>query len=210
VLFMPKEHYPLLPLLPPPTFTALFEKGQAVANAISKAMLVQSMNIFVANGAAAGQQANHVMIHLIPRENNDDLENFTIPSKDLSETEILKPKEALAYNLGVMMGNHFKRNPAPWHDLSKDKTGSIPQTFTPEQVIMIIEKNPEIKKAIKEDPDAFEKLIKEHEQLRMIFKDVSYNQILQKLGVTRKKDKKKESSQKNKEEVNLDNISDLL
>ena len=227
VLLMPKEHYPIMPFLPHETFTALFEKAHAIADAIQKGILATGINIFIANGAAAGQQSQHFMIHLIPRESRDILENFLFPSKSIPQEEIKKPKEMLVNNIGIMMGNHFKRHPAKWHDISKDRMGTIPQTFNIEQVLAIIEKNPQLKAAIEQDPHAFGELIKENEQLRMVFKDVSYDDVLAKLGISQKKknnsEKKeitknrtseKENSKKQKknkdDDVDLDDIAGLL
>jgi len=227
VLLMPKEHYPIMPFLPHETFTALFEKAHAIADAIQKGILATGINIFIANGAAAGQQSQHFMIHLIPRESRDILENFLVPSKSIPQEEIKKPKEMLVNNIGIMMGNHFKRHPAKWHDISKDRMGTIPQTFNIEQVLAIIEKNPQLKAAIEQDPHAFGELIKENEQLRMVFKDVSYDDVLAKLGISQKKknnsEKKeitknrtseKENSKKQKknkdDDVDLDDIAGLL
>ena len=233
-LVMPKEHYPILPLLPHTTFVRLFSRAQALSDAILKAVVTRGLNLFIANGAAAGQQSQHFMLHLIPRENGDTLDLFEVLSKEVTEKDIVSVQDMLAHNLPLMMGNHFKRNPAKWHDTRKDKLGTLPRKFTLEQVLAIIEKNPQIKAAMQEDPEGFVALSKQNDQLQLLFKDVSLNDVFTKLGIQLKKKKVKEAqivkeekrenttlqqkSQKNNniqeskkdDDVDLDSISDLL
>ena len=68
ILMMPKEHYPIMPLIPPETFKQLFGKTKAVDECVKKAMLCNQTTVLVANGGAAGQQSAHFMLHIIPRE----------------------------------------------------------------------------------------------------------------------------------------------
>lgn len=203
VLFMPKEHYPIMPLLPPETFKHLFKRTYAVCDAIRKAMLATGMNVFIANGGAAGQQSQHFMLHIIPREKDDGLSNFEINPGTIPPNEIVSVKEMLTNNLGIMMGNHFKRNPAEWHNPTTDRAGSISQKFSLDQVVAIIQQNPQLRKAIEESPDEVEKLIEKNEQLQMLFKDVSFNDVLERLDVSRKG--KAQNAKKSSEEKNTSN-----
>ena len=63
-LVLPKEHYPLLPLLPLNLFNHLFTKTQQLIVAIEKATVNPGVTVFIANGAAAGQQSPHFLFHL--------------------------------------------------------------------------------------------------------------------------------------------------
>lgn len=68
VLVIPKEHYPLLPLVPLPVMKELFFKTFEVVKAVKKALLVPRVNLFFANGAVAGQQSPHFLFHLMPQD----------------------------------------------------------------------------------------------------------------------------------------------
>lgn len=83
VLLLPKEHVPILPLLPAPQQQKLFETAVWLSKYIREALISQSVTVYVANGFAAGQQAPHLLVHLIPREQGDklgvlDLQNASV------------------------------------------------------------------------------------------------------------------------------------
>src|SRR3989338_4048339 len=81
VLFMPKEHYPLLPYLPPQEFAYLFGILPQLCKAVQSAMVAPSVNIFIANGGVAGQQSYHFLIHILPRELGDVFFHFLFREK---------------------------------------------------------------------------------------------------------------------------------
>lgn len=76
LLVMPKEHYPIMPLIPQPIFEHLFTRTKQLSAAMKEGMLLFGNTLFIANGYAAGQQSSHFMLHLIPREAPDGLEFF--------------------------------------------------------------------------------------------------------------------------------------
>lgn len=86
ILLIPNEHYSIMPLMPPDEIKHLFMVAKALAQASLKALEAQGTNIFVANGTAAGQKAQHFMIHVIPRKEDDNF-NLTIPEKPMSESD---------------------------------------------------------------------------------------------------------------------------
>ncbi|NQU79111.1 HIT family protein, partial [Candidatus Woesearchaeota archaeon] len=88
VLLMPKEHYPIMPLIPQETFQHMFRKMKDVDRCVKEALLCKETTIFIANGAAAGQQSQHFMMHIIPREGGDGLDMLDIQGKDTPEEEI--------------------------------------------------------------------------------------------------------------------------
>ena len=112
ILFFLKEHYPIMPYIPADEFKHLFGLIPQLSGALKKARLSTGINVFIANGGPAGQRAPHFMLHLFPRETGDGFFNLLYKKKAvLSEDKI----KMLAKNLPIMMGNHFKRNPADWH-----------------------------------------------------------------------------------------------
>lgn len=98
VLIIPKEHYVIMPQVPEYELRHLAMVTKAMSNALLRALKAQGTNVFIANGMAAGQKAQHFMVHLVPRKDNDGLTNFTIPEKRMSPEQIadvlkrLKPK----------------------------------------------------------------------------------------------------------------------
>ena len=57
VLILPKEHYMILPQVPEELIGYMGMVSKAISKACIRALKVQGTNVFVANGAAAGQKA---------------------------------------------------------------------------------------------------------------------------------------------------------
>ncbi|MGC9310767.1 MAG: HIT domain-containing protein [Candidatus Aenigmatarchaeota archaeon] len=106
-LLMPKEHYPILPVLPADVFCELFAAAKKLSVACSKAVDANFSNIFIANGAAAGQQSQHFMVHIIP---NKVKGGFEIPLDGADTAQIQATCEMFSNNLPIMLQNHFQRN----------------------------------------------------------------------------------------------------
>ena len=100
ILIMPKEHYSIMPQMPDDEIEHIFLVAKALSNASLRALEVQGSNIIVANGVAAGQRAQHFMVHLIPRKENDNIE-FQVPQKNIPEDELQKVRKALSESLGA-------------------------------------------------------------------------------------------------------------
>ena len=100
MLIMPKEHYSIMPQMPDEETGHIFAVAKALSNAALRSLEVQGSNIIVANGVAAGQRAQHFMIHLIPRKENDNLD-FQMPQKTIDDSELKKIRKMLADSLGA-------------------------------------------------------------------------------------------------------------
>ena len=100
MLIMPREHYSIMPQMPDDEIGHIFMVAKALSNASLRALEVQGSNIVVANGVAAGQRAQHFMVHLIPRKENDSIE-FQIPQKIISEEELQNIRTMLSKSLGT-------------------------------------------------------------------------------------------------------------
>ncbi len=111
-LFMLKEHYPIMPYIPPEEFKHIFGLVPQMCKSIQKAMVSTSVNVFIANGGPAGQQAPHFLMHIFPRDQGDGFFNFFWKEKESLDEEATK---VLAHNFPLMMQNHFGRVPAKWH-----------------------------------------------------------------------------------------------
>ncbi len=179
VLVLPKEHYPILPVIPPETFKELFASAKILSRAIKQAVLVPAVSIFVANGAVAGQQSPHFLFHIVPRDNLSDAKNFSLPENAslLSEQESILP--SLKQNIPIMMQNHFKRE-GKQPPSSQGENASPKPSMPPEQVAeakrehisKMIEENNDVRELIKNNPEEFKKVVTQNPQLVELFKGV--------------------------------------
>ena len=72
VLVVPRVHAAYLADLDPETGARLFQVGMRLAGALrSSGIRCEGVNLFLADGAAAGQEVFHVHVHAIPRYKND-------------------------------------------------------------------------------------------------------------------------------------------
>jgi len=117
ILLMPKEHFSVMPQIPEPDIGHLFMVSKALSSEILKSLKVKGTNIFVANGAAAGQRAQHFMIHIIPRKDNDGITAFNIPQRQIPDSDL---DEIKARMVGVIAKVFGLRAPAT--EEKKDKT----------------------------------------------------------------------------------------
>ena len=186
VLVIPKQHFPLLALCPPELQPHLFQKTRDIAKCVEDGILSQGTEIFIAGGAAAGQQSMHFMIHIIPREPGDGLDVFDLPSKTFPKDKERDVKNALIKNLTISLGRRF---------------GKIkPQKITKKQILELIDKNPQLKQVILENPDELRKAIPTNPQLKTLFSDVDIEEIIAEVR-GEEYVKEEEKSEENKEEI---------
>ncbi len=136
-LFMPKEHYPLLPYLPAEDFRHLFGVLPQLAKALQAAMVAPAINVFLANGGAAGQQSYHFLMHLLPRAKDDGFFNFLLKNKSVGQS---KEVESLANNLQTRMTGYFSQNKISWHKGKGDRPFFLSEMVSNGQVIYEDEK----------------------------------------------------------------------
>lgn len=89
VLLLPKEHVPILQILPHEKIVAFYKTAAELAGIIKEAMIAEKMTIFLAGGYAAGQQSPHVMLHIIPREKGDGLDALEVPEMNVPQSDAL-------------------------------------------------------------------------------------------------------------------------
>ncbi|MEK6922031.1 MAG: HIT domain-containing protein [Nanoarchaeota archaeon] len=113
LLVMPKEHYPIMPLIPPEMFEYLFTKTKHLSAALKEGLLLFGDTLFIANGYAAGQQSSHFMLHLIPRETPDGLEFFQPKKATFDRTQTDDAYKLLKHNLPIMLRQRTALYPLP-------------------------------------------------------------------------------------------------
>ncbi|MGM5484776.1 MAG: HIT family protein [Nanobdellota archaeon] len=173
-LVMPKEHYPILPLLSEEEFQDLFSVSVKIADIEKVLFLKQGSTIFVANGGAAGQQSSHFMVHVIAR-NPEEVTKLNIKEKDLDKEKVEDLRSKLSNNLSIMLKDDYSRYP-----IKDDEGNEVPlkQKFTKDQVIGIIEKNPQLKDALVKEPSEFKKAVPQNEQLKSMFEQVDIDEVI--------------------------------
>jgi histidine triad (HIT) family protein len=177
ILILPKEHYPILPLVPPDVFKRLFVQTKFLSNVLKKALLCSSVSLFIANGAVAGQQSPHFLFHLIPREKNDGLTFLDLPVNSEFVSFQKDIASSLKNNLEIMMKNHVKREGKtliPEVKLSEEERR--------EKVFAIIEENKDARALLRKSPAEFRKLISENDDLKNIFLGVDLEKLSEKLN----------------------------
>ena len=100
-LLLPKEHYSIMPQLSEDEIAHLFTIAKTISNATLRALEVEGTNIVVQNGIAAGQKAQHFMIHIIPRKEKDGV-NFELPQREIPEDELEAVRKQLEKKLGAV------------------------------------------------------------------------------------------------------------
>ena len=104
LLLMPKEHYMMMPMVPNEILGHLSVISKYLSDLLKQTFDTKNVTIYMANGAAAGQQSQHFMMHIIPRYENDGVD-FNLDGKEnkLSEEELIKLTKELKDGL-----NNFK------------------------------------------------------------------------------------------------------
>jgi len=81
ILVIPKKHHSIIEQLPDDVIGKMFEVANKASMCAFEGLGAQGTNILVQNGIPAGQKTNHVMIHVIPRFENDDLDLSWTPKQ---------------------------------------------------------------------------------------------------------------------------------
>ncbi|MBU2497125.1 MAG: HIT family protein [Nanoarchaeota archaeon] len=98
ILIFPKKHYQLFFQLPDSIRNKLFEIAQKISIYLVNILKCEGINLYVANGAAAGQRVPHFVLHVIPRFENDGI-NFDWQSQKTDKKELEKIAKLLRENL---------------------------------------------------------------------------------------------------------------
>ncbi len=102
ILLLPKEHYAIMPQLPENVLKHLSIVAKHLSQILLKTMRADGTTLFIANGAAAGQRAQHFMIHLIPRKAGDRL--LQAEERLVGAEMVLKVKTAIESKLLGLLG----------------------------------------------------------------------------------------------------------
>ncbi len=104
ILLLIKEHYQIMPQIPDDDISYMFMVAKAISHACLKVLKAQGTNIFIANGALAGQKASHFMLHIIPRINTDGIKIFDLPEKSIQENILEQIRAGLSNKINELFG----------------------------------------------------------------------------------------------------------
>ncbi|MBW2993337.1 HIT domain-containing protein [Candidatus Woesearchaeota archaeon] len=135
ILLLPKEHYAIMPLIPVEELKHLAMVTKALSHILLKVLKVGGTKIFIANGAIAGQRAQHFMLHIIPRKEKDGLA-IDIPKNKITKTQINEIRIRLKAKVDSIFGK------------TKEEVmiERKPEVIKPEVIKEVIEEEPEKKK----------------------------------------------------------------
>ena len=103
VLIIPKEHYPIMPLIPDEIIQHLGIVSKAISHILLKALKAEGTTIFVANGVTAGQRAQHFMVHVIPRKEGDSI-GLEIPKGQIADNVLVQLQTKIKSKANEMFG----------------------------------------------------------------------------------------------------------
>lgn len=103
ILLMPKEHYAIMPQVPEEELGHLFMAAKHLSHALLRGLKCGGINLFVANGAVAGQKFQHFVIHLIPRKEGDGIK-LELPQREIPEDILSKINEVVQNRFNELMG----------------------------------------------------------------------------------------------------------
>ena len=143
LLLIPKEHYSIMPQIPDQELQHFFRVAKQLSHKLLQKLKAAGTSIFIANGLAAGQRAQHFMIHIIPRKNGDGL----IPlDEKLQDKEMMQHiKNALQPVLNKQLGIEDQVKEPKEESPKEEKTEE-----TKEEPIPNVEEKP--KESAKETP----------------------------------------------------------
>jgi histidine triad (HIT) family protein len=232
-LIMTKEHYPILPVMPPEVFKHLFRTTKYIGMGIRDGVVSVGDTIFIANGAIAGQQSPHFLFHIIPREGGDDLSCLAIPSGKGDGKDAVAP--SIKAGLASVMRSYLQRE-GLWRDEAPREEQKRPvqqmeteqqneelqttqQQITPQNPVVLDSKanladtifhNPELKTLIIEHPEKIQELMTTNEDIAELFAGVDIAKLSIKLREIEERKKPKKELAPATPKPNLDKISKLF
>ena len=102
ILLLPKEHYAIMPQVPEKVLRHLSIVTKNLSQVQLKVLRSDGTTVFIANGAAAGQRAQHFMLHIFPRKGGDVI--FQSEERLIGQEIAMKVKAAMEKKLLALLG----------------------------------------------------------------------------------------------------------
>lgn len=175
-LLVPKEHYPVMALLPEDLFAHVFEVLPQMTKRLREAVLANHCSVFIANGAAAGQQSGHFMIHLIPSDK--PLPYFQPPREKQDAQAVEELEGVLSHNLPLMM-----RERSGLFPLEQEADAGAPADEGGSQrLAQLLEENPQFKQMLIDKPEAVLAGLQDNPSLAPLFEGVDVHALSERLA----------------------------
>lgn len=100
VLVLPKKHVQIMPQLGTELSGKLGVVVKTISNKLISSLGVKGVSVFVANGAVAGQNAPHLMLHILPRKEDDNV-NLNPELKKINKNDIVNLRNRVISSLGL-------------------------------------------------------------------------------------------------------------
>jgi histidine triad (HIT) family protein len=156
VLLFPKDHILFFPLIPQATRLHLAKIYKYIIQAQKKAFACASTTLYIANGAVAGQQVGHAILHIIPREPQDGLAQFTPKEIQVDSKEL----EAFASQIGPILSTQL--------DAAYEQKRAIGA---------LLEADPALLELVTHKPLVFIELMQKDPRLSELFKGIDIAQL---------------------------------
>lgn len=117
-LVITKQHYTIIEQVPDYVMAHIGVVTNKISIALFESLKIQGTNIFVQNGVAAGQSVPHLVVHIIPRVENDGV-NLNWQPRQLGEEEMSTVEMLLSEQANKIGG--FEAEKSKPIDLDKDK-----------------------------------------------------------------------------------------
>jgi len=132
VLLLPKEHYAIMPQIPDEEIGHLSMNSKAISASLLRAVKCHGTTIFIANGVAAGQRAQHFMMHIIPRMENDGL-GIELQENKISSDKLIELKKQLLPSIKKALGSAVELLPQESNQEVIQKKEDKPEDKQPKQ-----------------------------------------------------------------------------
>ena len=87
-IVIPKNHYVNLEDIPDDKLSELFKSVKKIATIIHNKLKIDGYNILQNNYKAAGQDINHIHVHIIPRNLDEKRLRFEMPRNQATEDDL--------------------------------------------------------------------------------------------------------------------------
>jgi histidine triad (HIT) family protein len=181
-LLMTKEHYPFLTLIPNEDAKRLFLKIKECSIILKNALYKNGLTIFIANGFSAGQSSTHFLIHIIPREENDNINLFKLKQQEINLEEENKIFTIMKNTLPKLMNEYLKTSSNEGIEkkvINYDNYEKKQNKLTEEQVINIINSNEKLKEIILNAPEIFIEESQKKSEFRILEEGMSIDRIIE-------------------------------
>ncbi|MBN1644674.1 HIT family protein [Candidatus Woesearchaeota archaeon] len=103
ILVITKKHYFVMPQIPDEEVEHIGKISKQLSQVLLRTLKLEGTTIFIANGVAAGQKAQHFMMHIIPRKEGDEI-GIQISQRQISDKDYDKIHKALLKGVEKSLG----------------------------------------------------------------------------------------------------------